>query len=169
YLPTIGPNGVYHFNLTVQQGTTYDIDPNVATGFVYATGAGDPNFATVVLPSLQSPAPYTIIWDNGLHKEQRLGGEILNFLQTDPLGVSTFTVRGIDPADGLDPTSGTEFVTGLTFFSSGSFTGTMTPLATIYIVNEGSHTVSVIDPSTNTVVDTVRVGFGPVQAVLAPK
>src|SRR5271157_1519641 len=37
--------------------------------------------------------------------------------------------------------------------------------ATIYIVNEGSHTVSVIDPSTNTVVDTVRVGFGPVQAV----
>src|SRR5271165_3861250 len=169
-LPTIDSNGVYHFNLTVQSNTTtYYIDPTVATGFIYTIGAGNPNFATVVLPALQPSEPYTIIWDNGLHKEQRLGGEILNFLQTDPLGVSTFTVRGIDPADGLDPTSGTEFVTGLTFFSSGSFTGTMTPLATIYIVNEGSHTVSVIDPSTNTVVDTVRVGFGPVQAVLAPK
>jgi YVTN family beta-propeller protein len=171
YLPTIGPNGVYHFNLTVQPGTTYDIDPNVATGFVYATGAGDPNFATVVLPSLQSPAPYTITWDNGLHKEQRLGGEILNFLQTDPFGVSTFTVRGIDPADGLDPASGTEFVTGLTFAGSGSFTGTMTPITTVpevYITNEGSHTVSVIDPSTNSVVATVPVGRDPVETVLAP-
>jgi len=166
YLPTIGPNGVYHFNLTVQQGTTYDIDPNVATGFVYATGAGNPNFATVVLPALQPSKPYTITWDNGLHTEQRRGEEILTFPDA---GVSTFTVRGIDPADGLDPASGTEFVTGLTFAGNGSFTGTMTPLATIYIVNEGSHTVSVIDPSTNTVVDTVRVGFGPVQAVLAPK
>src|SRR5271165_4651715 len=169
YLPTIDSNGVYHFNMAVQQGTTYDIDPNVATGFVYATGAGNPNFATVVLPTLQPSEPYTITWDNGLHKEQRLGGEILYFLQTDPSRVSTFTVRGIDPADGLDPRSGTEFVTGLTFAGNGSFTGTMTPLATIYIINEGSHTVSVIDPSTNTVVDTVRVGFGPVQAVLAPK
>ena len=169
YLPTIDPNGVYNFNLTVQPNTTYDIDPNVATGFIYATGAGNPNFATVVLPTLQSSEPYTISWDNGLHKEQVLGGNIFNFLPTDQLGVSSFTVRGIDPADGLDPTSGTEFVTGLTFVGAGSFTGTMTPLATIYIINEGSHTVSVIDPSTNTVVDTVRVGFGPVQAVLAPK
>src|SRR5208283_6075599 len=129
---------------------------------------GNPNFATVVLPALQPSEPYTITWDNGLHKEQRLGEEILNFLQTDPLGVSTFTVRGIDPADGLDPTSGTEFVTGLTFFSSGSFTGTMTPLATIYIVNEGSHTVSVINTGTNTVEATVQVGYGPVDVAIAP-
>jgi hypothetical protein len=115
YLPTIDSNGVYNFNLTVQPSTTYYIDPNVATGFVYTIGAGNPNFATVVLPTLQGSEPYTITWDNGLHTEQVLGGNIFNFLQTDPPGVSTFTVRGIDPADGLDPTSGTEFVTALTF------------------------------------------------------
>src|SRR5271166_4573404 len=166
-LPTIDSNGVYHFNLTVQPNTTYYIDPTVATGFIYTIGAGNPNFATVVLPNLQGSEPYTITWDNGLHAEPVLGGIIFNF--PDQLGVSTFTVKGIDPADGLDPRSGTEFVTGLTFITAGSFTGTMTPLATIYIINEGSHTVSVIDPSTNSVVDTVRVGFGPVQAVLAPK
>src|SRR5208282_2924521 len=166
YLPTIDSNGIYHFNLTVQPGPTYYIDPNVATGFTYATGTGNPNFATVVLPSLQPREPYTITWDNGLHTEQVPGGIIFNFPDA---GVSTFTVRGIDPADGLDPTSGTEFVTGLTFAGSGSFTGTMTPLTTVYITNQGSHSLSVIDPSSNTVVDTVRVGFGPVQAVLAPK
>jgi YVTN family beta-propeller protein len=168
YLPTIGPNGVYNFNLTAQPNTTYYIDPNVATGFTYTIGAGNPNFATVVLPALQGSEPYTISWDDGLHSEQVLGGKIFNFLATDPLGVSTFTVRGIDPADGVDPRSGTGFVTGLTFVSSGSFTGTMMPLTTVYITNEGSHTVSVIDPSTNTVVDTVRVGSNPAQAVLTP-
>jgi len=168
-LPTIDSNGVYHFNLTVQPNTTYYIDPTVATGFIYTIGAGNPNFATVVLPNLQGSEPYTITWDNGLHAEPVLGGSIFNFLPTDQLGVSTFTVRGIDPAGGLDPTSGTEFVTGLTFVAGGSFTGTMTPLTTVYITNQGSHSLSVIDPSSNTVVDTVRVGFGPVQAVLAPK
>jgi YVTN family beta-propeller protein len=159
---------VYNFNLTVQPNTTYFIDPNVATGFTYTIGSGNPNFATVVLPALQGSEPYTISWDDGLHTEQVLGGKILNFLATDPLWVSTFTVRGIDPADGVDPRSGTGFVTCLTFVGAGSFTGTMTPLTTVYITNERSNTVSVIDPSTNTVVDTVRVGSDPVQAVLTP-
>jgi YVTN family beta-propeller protein len=161
YLPTIGPNGVYNFNLTVQPNTTYYIDPNVATGFTYTIGSGNPNFATVVLPALQGSEPYTISWDDGLHTEQVLGGNILNFLATDALGVSTFTVRGIDPAEGVDPRSGTGFVTGLTFVGGGSFTGTMTPLTTVYITNERSNTVSVIDPSTNTVVGTVPVGSDP--------
>jgi len=66
YLPTIDSNGVYHFNLTVQPGTTYSIDPTVATGFIYTIGTGDPNFATVVLPTLQGSEPYTITWDKGL-------------------------------------------------------------------------------------------------------
>ena len=172
YLPSIDSNGVYNFNLTVQSNTTtYDIDPTVATGFIYTIGAGNPNFRTVVLPNLQGSEPYTITWDNGLHTEQIVGGEILNFLQTDPLGVSTFTVRGIDPADGLDPASGTEFVTGLTFVSGGSFTGTMTPITTgpdVYITNAGSETVSVINPPSDTVVATVKVGPNPVDAVLTP-
>jgi hypothetical protein len=94
YLPTIDSNGVYSFNLTVQPGTTYYIDPAVATGFVYTIGAGNPNFATVVLPALQGSEPYTISWDNGQHKEQVFGGNTFNFLTTDPLGVSSFTVKG---------------------------------------------------------------------------
>lgn len=149
YLPTIGPNGVYNFNLTVQPNTTYYIDPTVATGFIYTIGAGNPRFATVVLPTLQGSEPYTITWNKGRDAKRVLGGDVFNFLLTDPLGVSTFTVTGIDPADGLDPASGTEFVTGLTFVSGGSFTGTMTPITTgpdVYITNEGSKTVSVINP-----------------------
>ena len=62
-------------------------------------------------------------------------------------------------------------MTGLTFVGSGSFTGTMTPITTVpevYITNEGSHTVSVIDPSTNSVLATVSVGRDPVETVLAP-
>jgi hypothetical protein len=43
-------------------------------------------------------------------------------------GVSEFTVSGIDPSDDLDPADTSAFVTGLTFVSSGSFTGTMTPI-----------------------------------------
>ena len=65
-LPTIDSNGAYHFNLTVQPNTTYYIDPTVATGFIYTIGTGDPNFATVVLPTLQGSEPYTITWDKGL-------------------------------------------------------------------------------------------------------
>jgi YVTN family beta-propeller protein len=98
-------------------------------------------------------------------------GEIFNFLLTDPLGGSIFTVTGIDPADGLDATSGTEFVTGLTFVGSGSFTGTMTPITTgpdVYITNAGSKTVSVINPPSDTVVAIVKVGPNPVDAVLTP-
>jgi hypothetical protein len=45
------------------------------------------------------------------------------------IGVSSFTVTGIDPTDNLDPGSGTEFITGVTFVGSGQFTGTMTPIA----------------------------------------
>jgi YVTN family beta-propeller protein len=171
YLPTIGPNGVYNFNLTVQPNATYNIDPTVATGFTYTIGSGNPNFATVVLPALQGSEPYTITWDNGLHARQVPGGEIFSFLLTDPLGVSTFTVTGIDPADGVDPRSGTGFVTGLTFVAGGSFTGTMTPITTVpdvYITNLRSNTVSVINPSTNTVVATVPVGRDPAETVLTP-
>jgi YVTN family beta-propeller protein len=38
----------------------------------------------------------------------------------------------------------------------------------IYITNEGSKSVSVIDPSTNTVAATVTVGSNPVDAALTP-
>jgi hypothetical protein len=88
-LPTIDSNGVCNFNLT--STTEYDlyIDPTVANGFIYTIGAGNPNFATVVLPTLQGSEPYTITWDNGLHAEPVLGGNIFNFLRSHPRRAAT--------------------------------------------------------------------------------
>jgi hypothetical protein len=128
YVPTIAANGDYQFDIGVTTGQNYPIDPSIATGFNYAIGAGNPNFATVLLPDLQGNDPYTITWDNGQDTAKVLGGDLFNFLSTDPLGVSAFTVTGIDPADGVDPSSGTDFVTDLTFVGNGQFTGTMTPI-----------------------------------------
>jgi hypothetical protein len=136
YVPIITSDGVSQFDISVTTGQTYPIDPIVATGFEYAIGAGNPNFATVLLPAVQR-TDYTITWDNGKDTANVIGGDLFNFLSTDPLGVSAFTVTGIDLADGVDPSSGTDFVTNLTFVGDGSFTGTMTPI-----------TASVPEPST---------------------
>ena len=42
-------NGSYKFNMTVQPGQTYYIDPEVAVGYDYAIG--NPNFKSVSLPT----------------------------------------------------------------------------------------------------------------------
>jgi hypothetical protein len=137
YVPTIAANGAYQFDIGVTTGQIYPIDPSIATGFNYTIGAGNPDFATVLLPAVQGNDPYTITWDNGQETAKVLGGDVFNFLSTDPLGVSAFTVTGIDPADRVDPSSGTDFVTDLTFVGNGQFTGTMTPI-----------TASIPEPST---------------------
>jgi len=131
YVPVITSDGAYQFDIAVKTGQRYAIDPAITAGFRYATGTGNPNIATVLLPDLQGSDPYTISWDNGLDMAHLLGGDVFNFLLTDPLGVSAFTVTGIDPTAGVDPSSGTAFVTSLTFVGDGSFTGTMTPIANV--------------------------------------
>jgi hypothetical protein len=128
YVPTIAANGAYQFDIGVTTGQVYPIDPSVAIGFDYAIGAGNPNFATVLLPAVQGNDAYTITWDNGQETAEVLGGDPFSFLATDPLGVSAFIVTGISEADGVDPSSGTDFVTDLTFVGNGQFTGTMTPI-----------------------------------------
>ena len=40
--------------------------------------------------------------------------------------------------------------------------------ATAYVANIGDDTVSVIDTATNTVIDTINVGNGPVGVALSP-
>ena len=51
-LPTVN-NGVYNFNIAqVSTSSITFIDPDVAVGYDYATGAGDPNFASVLLPDI---------------------------------------------------------------------------------------------------------------------
>jgi hypothetical protein len=126
-LPVLLANGSYQFNMTVKAGQTYYIDPSVTTGYVYKTGAGDPNFASVVLPTLQA-APYDLSFMDGSTLETVLLAGGVPFLF--PVGgVDSFTVTGIDPALGLDPADTQAFVTGLTFVADGTFTGTQTPIA----------------------------------------
>ncbi len=126
YLPTITPAGAYQFTISVIAGQTYFIDPSIATGYTYATGAGNPNFASVLLPAIQT-TPYTVSFiNNGVQETDTVAP---NTLFTFPNGgVSTFTVTGVNVADDLNPANATAFVTGLTFVSSGSFTGTQTPI-----------------------------------------
>jgi hypothetical protein len=101
----------------------------VATGYVYKTGANDPNFASVILPSLQL-APYSLSFLDaaGLLESTTLFGGVQYFFPTG--GVNDFTVTGIDPSLGLDPSNTTAFMTGLTFVSDGQFTGTQAPITT---------------------------------------
>ncbi len=119
----VGATGVYHFNVgSVGPNSVTFIDPTVAVGYKYATGAGDPNFASVILPDVGGGA-FDLSY---LSTEVSLDAGIQYFFPIG--GVADFTVTGIDPAAELDPADTSAFVTGLTFVADGSFTGTMTPL-----------------------------------------
>jgi len=132
FLPTvtIGPNGipVYSFHVTVVEGQTIFIDPVVAIGYDYAIGSGNPNFATVTLPTGIGDNSFDLyLFDvtNWVFKTHLTGGDTYTF---DSGGVDRFRILGIEASAGLDPQNPTAFITGLTFVSSGEFTGTMTPL-----------------------------------------
>lgn len=58
-LPVTLDNGSYQFNLAVQAAQTYYLDPQIAIGYLFQIGSGDPNFASVTLPTLQSD-PFTL-------------------------------------------------------------------------------------------------------------
>jgi hypothetical protein len=135
-LPTLDANGVYTFDLTVQPGVTYFIDPAVATGYIYETGAGDPNFASVMLPGIGNANPYKLyIWNGSAFVFDTLlaANSLFTFA---PGGISEFEVLGIDSNLGLDPANTTAFITALTFVGGGNFTGTMTPVTTDVAVAE---------------------------------
>lgn len=133
-LPVAFINGAYVFNMAVQPNVVYFIDPEVTTGYRYAVGNGNPNFASVILPSLQA-APYQLSYMFGSSLfELLLAGGMQYFF---PLGgVDAFTVKGIDPALGLDPSNPLAFITGLTFTHAGQFTGTQAPIVTMVAVPE---------------------------------
>ena len=106
------------------------LDPLIATGFIYATGATDPNFASVLLPNIGNSVPYQVYTWNGtafVFDTNLAANTLLSF---ETLGVSQFEVLGIDPSLALDPNNPTDFVTQLTFTGDGNFTGTMTPITT---------------------------------------
>jgi hypothetical protein len=130
-LPTVGPDtnpndnlgAVYQFQVAgITTGQIIFIDPFVAIGYDYTIGAGDPNFASVILPNV-GDGSFDLTF-----------GNTTTTIQADtqfffpPGGVSEFSVRGIETSANLDPNNVTAFITGLTFVGSGEFTGTMTPV-----------------------------------------
>jgi hypothetical protein len=107
---------------SVGPATITFIDPLVATGYIYDIGAGDPNFASVMLPHAGDD-----VFDLsflGMHVSLLAGDQF--FFPTG--GVPEFTVTGIETSAGLNPADTSAFITGLTFVGPGSFTGTMTPI-----------------------------------------
>jgi len=135
----VGNQVTLGFSLAVQPGITYYLDPEVATGYIYQTGMGNPNFASVLLPAVQAnPFDISFTYNGTDFSNMLLPGTVFDF---PTLGVGAFTVTGIDPSDGLDPTNPTAFITGLTFESAGEFTGTMTPITTTNVPEPASLTL----------------------------
>ena len=129
HLPTI-VDGVYHFNVTGVGPTPVTfIDPVLAIGYIYASGAGDPNFASVLLPTGIGDNLFDLyLWDGSSFHDSGIdltGGTQYFFGGT---GVDRFEILGIETSAGLNPANPTAFITGLTFVSAGDFTGTMTPV-----------------------------------------
>lgn len=128
-LPTV-VNGVYNFAVTnVGPNSVTFIDPFVAVGYDYAIGAGNPNFASVLLPTGIGDNLFDLfLWNGSSFVDSGInltGGD--QYFFGGP-GVDRFSIRGIEASAALDPDNVTAFITGLTFVSSGDFTGTMTPL-----------------------------------------
>ena len=137
YLPQTVPDeafpagGYYQFSgVPVQANVTVNVDPDVAIGYEFDIGAGDPLFRTVVLPVGIGDGKYDIyLLNHGswvLFAANVLGGEVVSFGD----GVSAFEVLGIEPSANIDPSNPTAFVTALTFASDGTFNGRMIPLVT---------------------------------------
>ena len=75
-LPVVLDNGSFKFNMTVQPGVTYYIDPEVATGYDYGIGAGDPNFQTVDLPDNIGDGLYNIWCARQRQRAQAAGRQL---------------------------------------------------------------------------------------------
>lgn len=135
YLPLVDSAGVFHFNFDVTADTRVFIDPLVAIGYDYATGAGDPNFTSVTLPDV-GDGQYDLFLSNGA--DWIFSGALTTGQQYffPAGGVSSFRIGGIETSAGLAPDDPLAFVTGLTFATDGRFTGTMTPLVVFASVPE---------------------------------
>ena len=129
YLPSVGPDGVFRFDVKVEEGELIYIDPVVAIGYDYQIGESDPMFASVILPDVGDGLYELWLFDlvlNDFVFEQELIAGVEHFFSGG--GVDRFRILGIEASAGLDPGDVTAFVTGLTFTGDGRFTGTMTPI-----------------------------------------
>lgn len=126
-LPTVGPDGLFRFDLGLDPGERVVLDPAVATGWAYRTGPGDPLFADVTALTDLGIGAYELLYETGgvAITASLLPGTRFTFPAG---GVDAFTIAGIDPAVGLDPRLATAFLTEVGFTGGGRFTGSMTPL-----------------------------------------
>ncbi len=129
-LPVVLENGAFKFDMAVQAGQTYYIDPEVAVGYDYAIGAGDPQFRSVVLPTDIGDGLYDILGLDAMGRWQLLADDISGGVVFDfgSEGRSSFRVLGIETTAALDPLNTTAFITGLSFTRNGRFSGTQTPI-----------------------------------------
>jgi probable HAF family extracellular repeat protein len=126
-LPAGFTNGAFTFSVPVEAYTPVFIDPEVALGYQYDTGKGDPPIVTVRLPIGIGDSLYTVIV--GGKVLPLAGGQLLDFRTAGfPKGVTRFRVTDIELEAALDPVNPHAFPTELTFAASGRFTGTMTAL-----------------------------------------
>ena len=127
FLPTVDSAGIFTFDFDVLAGIPVVIDPFVATGYEYEIGAGDPAFASVILPAVGDSLFQVSFLDTGGTLIEALVMAGVEFVFPGG-GIDKFTVTGIETSAGLDPLDVTAFMTTLTFAGDGAFTGTMTPI-----------------------------------------
>jgi hypothetical protein len=158
FLPTVDRNGVFHFDFDVVSRFPMLVDPVVAVGYDFAIGAGDPNFASVLLPTIGDGLydlwlydDAGIVFDSGI--DIQAGDEfdfttMLSALGVGAEGLSRFRILGIETEAGLDPTDPTAFATALEFVADGTFTGTMAAI-----------TVDVSEPASLATFGTALLGW----------
>jgi hypothetical protein len=129
YLPTVTASGEMKFDFDVQSGEAFLIDPFFATGYIFNTGDGDPNFASVQLPDIGDGEFLLSFFDDVgvLVENLLLAGQEFLFPTS---GVDSFTVTGIEVSAMLDQADPTAFVNTVSFVEDGVFTGSMTPITT---------------------------------------
>ena len=104
-------------------------DPEIATGYDYST-TGTP-FASVMIPDILPSGDSAFELLVGSDVFAINAGEVFDFTDLSPGGVSSFGIRGIDVAEQLDPDDPTAFVTGLSFVEEGQVSSfLMTPVTT---------------------------------------
>lgn len=123
----IDEDGGFVFDLSEVRtlpGEIFFIDPEIATGYTYEV-TGD-LFFSIKAPSLDAvkdgDGQYLLSYGAGLTKILA-AGETFEF---GPVGVSSFTITGIDPALMLDPTDVNDFVTGVSLVTGLGLPGTIT-------------------------------------------
>jgi hypothetical protein len=135
FLPSVGTNGAFKFNVAVNANDTIVIDPAIAVGYIYEVGSGNPNFRSVSLPNVGDGQYVIDVFDAGLGQYRpgfaALAGKIYDFVVLGyPGGAAKFRVKGIEASAALDASNATAFLTTVGFMGAGRFTGTMVPITT---------------------------------------